>query len=68
MNDAVGSDIKEGRQYCVDVYNIEDITKKEFVESFVVYAGFKAEAIDEAHSKADKIWPDIRKMVSVREV
>ena len=55
-------------KYEVIVKDIKNITSPVVVGSFIVEAQDRSEAMDKAHSRADKEFSDTKKLVELRKI
>ena len=53
-------------EYIVAIYDIEDIRNKKFLTEIKIIAESRSDVIDKAHTRAEKLYPEIKRMVHVR--
>jgi hypothetical protein len=52
--------------FLIVVFNIEDIQKPKKIDEFSVLASSKSEACDMGHTKAEELYPQIKRMVETK--
>lgn len=52
--------------FLIIVSDIENIAKPKYVGEFIVQASMKSEAVDKAHTRAQELFPAIKKLVETR--
>jgi hypothetical protein len=53
--------------YNVEIFNIQDIKNPVKLDEITILAESKSEAIDNAHTAAEKMYPKHKRMVSLRK-
>lgn len=54
--------------YIVYIFDIKDIVSKKEVFNFLLEADCKSQAMDLAHTKAQEMYPEVKKLLEIKEV
>lgn len=54
-------------EFFVDIYDIEDIRNKKFLKEIKIYGESRGDAIDKAHTEAEKLFPNVKRLLEIRQ-
>lgn len=54
------------RSFTIEIYDIKDIKKPILLKEIVLEAEGRIDAIDKAHTRAEHLYPKIKRMIHVR--
>ena len=54
------------QNFTIEIYDIKDIQKPILLKEIVLKAEGKNDAIDKAHTRAEHLYPTIKRMIHVR--
>lgn len=53
-------------EFFVEIYSIEDIQKQKLLKEIKLLGESKSDAIDKAHTEAEKLYPNKKRFVHIR--
>jgi len=56
------------KTYFISVYDIENLAKKRLIDELTLQAEDKSDAQDKAHCMSYEKFPNVKRMVSIREM
>jgi len=54
--------------YIATIYDIRNIQKPKLLDEIKIDAYSKAEAIDTGHTKAEKLYPTVKRMINIHQI